>query len=319
MINDHENLDITVQDEFGSYQHYVYALLDFSAGTPEVFYIGKGQNNRLEAHEAEANKTIDFENHPKLKRIRELRAKEAQAGHPSSLFQARTIGRYKTDGEARAVEATLIKFVYGRENLTNKVHGTHHMMIRSCDSWAPVDGIDKPQNLEKYLRTGEYTDKQRDQIVKNNIVQKLLLMKESIESSPLQVEVRGPDLSKPQDPLLWISWNGGDVQIALKLQLTGENVAVGLSPLSKRTDDIERFMRRVEKGQAKRPPEEQAAFPWAPKGNGNSGAMGWYCHTRNFKSNKNEGLQAYRGGFPIDRTDLLIQEIDRVMGFCRDD
>jgi len=157
-MNDADNQ--TEELNFGAYRHYVYALLDGTKSPHEVFYVGKGVGNRLDAHEAESNQNTDLENHPKLDRIRSLKKLEEKNNAEGQYFMPRIIGRYKTDEEARAVEATLIKFVFGISALTNKVHGAHSMMIRSLNSWGVIGGIDHPRDITSYLRTGEYTANQ---------------------------------------------------------------------------------------------------------------------------------------------------------------
>ncbi len=303
--------DGILQTEFGDYKHYVYVLLDLSLTEPEVFYVGKGKNKRLEDHEAEANRSIDFENHPKLKRIRELKEREAASNPKVTLFQARIIGRYQSDEEAKAVEATLIKFVYGRSQLTNKVHGTHHMMIRDCNHWDSIEGIDLPQRLDRYLRDGQYTAHQRQQIIQNNILEKLYLLKEAVEESDLPVQVSDPDLSRAQDPLLRITWQGGDVRLALKVQLTGKTVTVMVLPNSREPHDIDVFRQRLELANAKRPDDERNIYSWDPR----SGSLGPYCLTRNYTNKNAQFRDPCLKGFSLERTDLLLNEIRNVLQY----
>lgn len=299
--------------DFGAYRHYVYALVDGSQNPHEVFYVGKGVGNRLDAHEAEANHGIDIENHPKLDRIRSLKKKEADDHAEGSYFLPRIIGRYKTDEEARSVEATLIKFVFGITKLTNKVHGAHHMMVRAHNNWGLMTGIDNPRDISSYLRTGEYTDRQRRQIIDNNIVEKLEMLKEMIEQSGLGVTVSDPDLKKAQDPLLWIQWEGADVQLALKLQLTGENAVLGIAPRSTSDQDLAAFRSRLVLADAHRPHHERAAYPWTIK---KGGAHGAYCLTRDYKSKGTEAVPGYPRGFSIDDLSKLILEISSVKNLC---
>jgi len=188
----------TEELDFGAYRHYVYALLDGSKSPHEVFYVGKGLGNRLDAHEAEANRGLDRENHPKLDRIRSLKKLEEKNNAEGQYFIPRIIGRYKTDEEARAVEATLIKFVFGISALTNKVHGSHSMMIRSLHSWSLIGGIDHPRDISSYLRTGEYTANQRQQQIDNKIVEKL----ES--TAPATAEPSNAGISRERWPIALI-------------------------------------------------------------------------------------------------------------------
>jgi len=310
---DLQNIEHTEELDFGAYRYYVYALVDGSTTPYEIFYIGKGVGKRLDAHEAEANHGIDLENHPKLDRIRSLKKREEKNNAERQYFLPRIIGRYKSDEEARSVEATLIKFVFGISALTNKVHGAHHMMVRAHNNWDLIAGIDHPRDITSYLRTGEYTANQRRQVIDNNILEKLEMLKECIEQSELGVTVSTPDLKKVQDPLLWIRWQGADVQLALKLQLTGENAVLGIAPLSSSDSDLAAFRSRLVLADAHRPHIERTAYTWSEK---KGGAYGSYCLTRDFKSRGTESVPGYPRGFSIDNLSPLIDEIRSVKNLC---
>jgi hypothetical protein len=302
--------------QFGEYKHYVYALIDATVVPAEIFYVGKGVNDRIDAHEEEANKSADLDNHPKLERIRSLQKKEQQEGVTGEYFKARIIGRYKSNDEARAVEATLIKFVYGRDNLTNKVHGAHHFMVRARGDWSTIAGIDNVRNVNTYLKDGKYTENQRRLVIENNIVEKLEMLKSEIETSNLGVIVSEPDLSKVQDPTLWIQWLGSDVQISLKLQLTGKRVVTAICPLTKQKDDVQKFKQRLASSNEQRSQAEQEAYAWEPKGQGTAGGVGWYCQTRKFIKNDGTGMQSYPNGFPLEELEIIISEIRKVKALC---
>lgn len=99
-------------------EHYVYELID--SRNNEVFYVGKGVEHRVEQHKKDAENNQSTE---KLKRISDIELDDGK-------IIERILGRYDTDNEARAVEATLIKYIYGIDNLTNKVHGRGADTIR---------------------------------------------------------------------------------------------------------------------------------------------------------------------------------------------
>jgi hypothetical protein len=61
------------------------------------------------------------------------------------------VGRYQLAIEAFAVEATLIKWVYGRDNLTNKVFGHHSHHIRPRGNWNDIPGI----SIEEKIRSND--------------------------------------------------------------------------------------------------------------------------------------------------------------------
>ena len=93
-------------------QYYVYELRD--PRNNELFYVGKGTRDRVNHHDSPDE---DADGTEKERRIASIR----EAGYPDCIRLV--IGRYRTEEEAFAVEATLIKWVYGRDNLTNLVAG----------------------------------------------------------------------------------------------------------------------------------------------------------------------------------------------------
>jgi|GEM_PF-6244036 len=145
-------------------EHYVYVLSD--PRNNEVFYVGKGSGQRAKHHEqeflrefkqfaaehdnaAEVALTEELFNHKKT-RILELQ----QAG---LSVQQLVVGRYETHKEALAVEATLISWMYGFNNLTNLVKGHGAAFIREKGNFDELPGIDIEQKL--YKRTLEFKNK----------------------------------------------------------------------------------------------------------------------------------------------------------------
>jgi hypothetical protein len=125
--------------------HYVYVLAD--PADQSVFYVGKGQGKRVSHHWSEARRDAGTDT-AKLARLRDLIARELA---PLELI----IGRYETEDEAFAVEATLIKWVYGFENLTNAVHGHGQERIRALGNFEAVANIDREHRPA--ARDGEYS------------------------------------------------------------------------------------------------------------------------------------------------------------------
>lgn len=91
-------------------KYYVYALNDPRDG--RTFYVGKGQRNRVDAHEREAAKGVD---HPKCDRIRDIWV----AG---LAVQKSVISQHALEAEAYSAEAALINQI-GLHNLTNLIPG----------------------------------------------------------------------------------------------------------------------------------------------------------------------------------------------------
>lgn len=89
---------------------YVYHLIDPRSGA--VFYVGKGQGERIAAHEMEARRDSE---HPKCVRIRDIWA----AGFDVIRHKAKT---FKDEQEAYDFEADEIDRI-GLQNLTNLAPG----------------------------------------------------------------------------------------------------------------------------------------------------------------------------------------------------
>ena len=142
-----EKIENYLQKEVKLKEHYVYELID--PRNNEVFYVGKGVGHRVEQHRKDAendNNTI------KLKRINDIELDNLE-------IIERIIGRYDTDYEAKAVEATLIKYIYGLKNLANEVHGRGADTIREKDDNDTIVGIDIPET--KYEHDYIYTNKNK--------------------------------------------------------------------------------------------------------------------------------------------------------------
>lgn len=142
MENDFDKIDDTLELK----PHYVYALYDTS--NKDIFYIGKGSGRRVEDHEKEANRE-DGNETEKLNKIRTLKEQ--------GYFGYMILGRFYTAKEALAVESTLIKWVYGIENLTNKLHGHNEEFIRELKKYGKYEHLDLPEE-KKYERSGEYSE-----------------------------------------------------------------------------------------------------------------------------------------------------------------
>ena len=97
---------------------YVYLLIDPRDG--EIFYVGKGNGNRVFDHalDALADKETSSD---KLERIREIRAADCEVRHELLRFGL-------TDRTALEIEAAAIQLL-GLSELTNKVEG-HHVWAR---------------------------------------------------------------------------------------------------------------------------------------------------------------------------------------------
>ena len=122
--------------------YYVYILAD-PVESQSIFYVGMGCNDRVLHHWREVKGLIENEleaAHPKHQRMIEI------AKNGSEPIEV-VIGRFETRDEAYAVESTLINWVYGYANLTNKNRGHNPDQIRPNGEWGLIPGIDVERTL----------------------------------------------------------------------------------------------------------------------------------------------------------------------------
>jgi hypothetical protein len=137
-------------------RHYVYALIDPTRGNVP-FYIGKGLDNRLQCHFKAAEKlgtkdavevvgcdTISVLEDATADRVVErlARINELRKGGFDHTHIARIVARRMDERTAYAVEACLIRSVYGVDGLTNRVEGAHAERFRKCGNDGFIDGFD---------------------------------------------------------------------------------------------------------------------------------------------------------------------------------
>ncbi len=85
---------------------YVYGLMDGSNN--QIFYVGKGQNDRVFQHVKEVKRgVIETAKHHTI----------AQIEKSGNAVKQTVIGRFDTEKEVYAVECALIHWVYGVNNL----------------------------------------------------------------------------------------------------------------------------------------------------------------------------------------------------------
>ncbi|MDN6871846.1 GIY-YIG nuclease family protein [Pseudomonas citronellolis] len=211
-------------EQIGLLPYYVYELRD--PQNNEVFYVGKGQGNRVDSHDS----ALEDE---KGRRIQEI--KERWAEHHKVI-----VARFATEEEALSVEAVLIKWVYGLDKLTNKIHSYRQKNIRPAahrisGSYEFISGIDIERTLE--VVDGAYNERLHAQIRDNQIEEKLaslrdnlsVALKDCFENNP-SLNLSKPDLSVPMDPCLWLIGFDVAVSLQLKLQLTGNSVKFNFRP-----------------------------------------------------------------------------------------
>lgn len=142
--------------------YYVYALMD--PQTMQVFYVGKGTGIRAKQHLQEVDAM--FARQEELTAAKHLKIQEIYGRQQKPIELV--IARFETEDEAFAVESTLIKWVYGFDNLTNAVLGHGGEYVREKDDYherieldiqAPVrisDGSYAKANIDSLKSHGTY-------------------------------------------------------------------------------------------------------------------------------------------------------------------
>lgn len=191
-------------------RYYVYALID-PTNDNKPFYIGKGIDNRVKSHFREALSFAkqDVENEEDIdvdigiiaeNEIEEYNSQEVESPKIKKLRELFNLG-YGYDNIARilaknldepiafALEAFLIKTIYGLEDLTNKVEGEHSDRFRLYNNWGCIDGFDLPSVTNK-SRNGR-----RSWSVSQNRMEKLqLMLAERLDQPLLEIKKAFPNL-----------------------------------------------------------------------------------------------------------------------------
>ena len=279
--------------------YYVYELRD--PRNNDVFYVGKGTRNRANHHDVP---DADADGTEKERRIAEIR----ESGYSDCIRLV--IGRYRTEEEAFAVEATLIKWIYGRDNLTNLVAGHRDEFIRSNQqraSWEtsknpayePIPQIDLPKR-ETGIRDGVFTDAQKQQAIDNAVEEKLSSLQVFLSSriEDLGAHCSEVKMSRPQDPHILISGFNNSARIFVKLQLTGKAVTVTACPNGDRGAFIDLIARVL--------PGQQVA-------NGSLYDRA-HLHLHQLLAEQlGETVNLRRGGVPVDKMDMLLEVVRRAI------
>ena len=118
---------------------YVYVLADPTS--EKVFYVGKGQDQRVLQHWKEVNRELEKDLPTESSKNNILRRLKNEGKEPLQLV----IGRYKLESEAFCVEATLINWMYGYDNLSNLNRGKGAHLIRQQGVFDKLQNIDVPR------------------------------------------------------------------------------------------------------------------------------------------------------------------------------
>lgn len=156
--------------------YYVYILLN-RIKSNRVFYVGKGTGQRAGAHnrdmdrllrkmELESQNPLNDDAEPLVQiplseKQQEIKDMKVQGICPLEVI----VGRYRTEDEAFAVEATLIHFMFGHEKLTNVASGRGSKFIRNR---AEFEAIVSSAKEQKDISTKPGVDEERRRNVRDN-------------------------------------------------------------------------------------------------------------------------------------------------------
>ena len=166
--------------------YYVYVLLN-PLRSNKAFYVGKGTGQRAGTHERNIDRLLEEE---ERKRNQQLEQEEERQDEDSvhrildeilsnkqrEILEIKNanssplqviVGRYETKEEAYAVEAALIHFMFGYENLTNVASGHGYKFLRTKNEYEKIVATAKEQkdiplrkgiDIERGMRDHIYKD-----------------------------------------------------------------------------------------------------------------------------------------------------------------
>ena len=200
--------------------YYVYELHenDTMTGKTKVFYVGRGIGKRIENHGSvvlnKLKNGVDIVEE-KEKVIADLLERRKQ---DPNCFLELVIGRYETVDEAIAVEATLIKWIYGKRNLTNKVHGSGHESIREFGNF----------DINHDLQPTGFSDERQSAIINQGIPERaseLKVILEKLGFGPIECDYFGSQ----EYGAYWLVPNF-PVEVQIKFQEGSDKVVLNARP-----------------------------------------------------------------------------------------
>lgn len=217
-------------------QYYVYELRSIDSNSSSVFYVGKGSGSRVTAHSRVVRKKLkngEVLDNDKERHIAEI-IKNAGDG---DRLQELIIGRYETEEQALAVEATLIKWIYGQE-LSNLVEGHGHVHIR------PKENHEFDDELDTIPSTRQRAE---DKIAAINLEDVGNDLRKKIQSfgltglTELELETGGQDYT--------FSWPvpNTEFRLQLKLQFGSDRVVINARPREYQNETKNRFIKISER------------------------------------------------------------------------
>lgn len=221
-------------------EFYVYALIDPRDGS--IFYVGKGQRERVLHHAGQVNVEDVFrdrDDNVDNSEVDEYRTEKEQKIAEIKMSGMdvieRVLARFKTDDEAFAVESVLIHWVYGRKQeggaLTNIQAGHNHIHVRRKGNLDRCEYLDVVKQLRS--EPGVYGSTELKKLEDNQIP---VIAVETVQQlrSLLPIRMRHITITEPV-VIESGSWVGADVgmdepDVILRLQFSPQKLTTNLRP-----------------------------------------------------------------------------------------
>jgi len=182
---------------------YVYTLMD--PQTMQVFYVGKGTGIRAKQHLQEVDAMLSLQE--ELTTAKHLKIQEIYGRQQKPIELV--IARFETEDEAFAVESTLIKWVYGFDNLTNAVLGHGSEYVREKDDYCERTDLD----IQASVRDGSYAKANIDSLNSHGAYALLELIQNRLITEGFQIRDFSAKEDKPFAPGESNGWLGLIVRI----------------------------------------------------------------------------------------------------------
>lgn len=247
---------------------YVYALMDprrLDQPDHGIFYIGKGQNNRVGAHVkgAKSKKKVQqiYENTEDTGDVKNQSVDDNRESAKNLKIQEILqknltvkeciLGRFDTEAEAFAVESMLIQWVYGRledkGQLTNIQPGHNSEHVRKKSDLGLNEYLDVPKKMRS--DSGEYSADKLQKLTANNIpeiaektVKELRNLIKSNKKLKDHIKIEPPSIVESGRYVAAVV-NFGESDVILRLQFTPKALITNLRARDENKVDSKRVFK----------------------------------------------------------------------------
>ena len=237
-------------------EFYVYALVDPRGDS--IFYVGKGQRERVLQHAGQVvvedtfRDRPDNEDHSNKEAARTEKEKRiAEIKIAGLTVIERVLARFNTEDEAYAVESILIHWVYGRKQeggiLTNVQAGHNHSHVRRKGNLDKCEFLDVAKKLRG--QPGDYGATELKRLLDNQIptiaVETVQQLRSMLPARLCHLTITDPKVIESG------RWFGANVEmdepdVILRLQFSPKRLVTNLRPSDEgRQAGRQKFVDRV--------------------------------------------------------------------------